>query len=192
MKKIVFTIAALCASIGTAQAQMAAPSPVRFLLGAGLSAGGDKLATARYTNGDNVDIHAGGLVYLTAGLDYPFTPEFAVQGTVNYHVDNASAKNGDIKFERFPVELLGYYQPSPQWRVGGGVRYVSSPKLSGGGVASGIDASFDSTTSAVVEAEYFTSPRLGIKLRYVNETYKSRYTQDVDGSHVGISVNYYF
>lgn len=195
MKNMIFA-AALLAAMGTAQAQMAAPapapSPARFLLGMGLSAGGDAIARAQLSNGDDVTLHAGGLVYLTAGLDYHFTPEFALQGTVNYHTDRSDAKNGNMKFERFPVELIAYYQPNPAWRVGGGVRYVSSAKLSSGGVVAAPDVNFDNTTSAVIEAEYFTSPRLGIKLRYVNETYKTRGYKDVDGSHVGLSANLYF
>jgi hypothetical protein len=194
MKKILF--AALLATLGAAHAQTfapaPAPSPARFLVGMGLSSGGDELASAKYTNGDTINIHAGGLVYFTAGVDYHFTPEFSLQGTVNYHVDRANARNGDVKFERFPVELIGYYQPNPAWRVGGGVRYTTSPKLSGSGFATGLDVGFDDTTSAVVEAEYFTSPKVGIKLRYVNETFKSRGYYDVDGSHVGISLNHYF
>jgi hypothetical protein len=196
MKRIIFTLATLVATLGAAHAQYMAPAanpaPARFLLGMGLSGGGDELASARYTNGDTANIHAGGLVYFTAGVDYHFAPAFALQATVNYHVDRANAKNGDIKFERFPVELIGYYQPNPAWRVGGGVRYTSSPKLSGSGFGSGLEVSFDNTTSAVVEAEYFTSPKLGIKLRYVNETFKSRGYQDIDGSHVGLSANFYF
>jgi hypothetical protein len=196
MKKIVFALATLLATLGAAHAQSmasgAGPAPARFLLGMGLSGGGDELASAQYTNGDTANIHAGGLVYFTAGVDYRFMPAFSLQGTVNYHVDRANARNGDIKFERFPAELIAYYQPNPAWRVGGGVRYTSSPKMTGGGIASGMDISFDNTTSAVVEAEYFTSPNLGIKLRYVNETFKSRGYQDIDGSHVGISANFYF
>jgi hypothetical protein len=194
MKKIVLAFTAMFAMLGAAQAQMAAPapSPARFLVGMGLSGGGDELASASYTNGTTINLHAGGLIYFTAGVDYHFTPEFSLQGTVNYHVDRANANNGDIKFERFPIELIGYYQPNPSWRVGGGVRYTTSPKLSSSGVASGLDISFDNTTSAVIETEYFTSPRVGFKLRYVNETFKARGYKDVDGSHVGLSANYYF
>lgn len=196
MKKIALLCATLFATLGAAQAQVvtapAAQGPARFLVGMGVSAGGDELASAHYTNGDDVNIHAGGVVYFSAGVDYRIAPQFSLQGTVNYHVDRANARNGDIKFERFPIELIGYYHPNPAWRIGGGVRYTTSPKLSGSGVASGMDVSFDNTTSAVIEAEYFLGPKLGVKLRYVNETFKSRGYGDVDGSHVGLSANYYF
>jgi hypothetical protein len=167
-------------------------SPSHFLLGMGLSGGGDKLISTRYTNGDTVNIHAGGLIYFTAGVDYRVTPEFSLQATANYQVERANANNGNIKFERFPAELIGYYQPNPAWRVGGGVRYASGQKLSGSGVASGMDASFDNSTSTVVEGEYFVNPKLGIKLRYVHETIKSSGYGDIDGSHAGLSANFYF
>lgn len=194
MKKILIALTCLFAAAGTAQAQSLAPtpSPARFVLGMGLSGGGDELASVHYTDGMNINLHAGGLVYFTAGVDYRFTPAFSLQGTVNYHVDRANSRNGDVKFERFPIELIGYYQPNPSWRVGGGVRYTTSPKLSGSGAGSGIGASFDNTTSAVVEGEYFVNPGFGIKLRYVNETFKLRGYGDIDGSHVGVSANVYF
>jgi hypothetical protein len=165
--------------------------PVHFLFGIGLSGGGDKLASGQYEDGSTVDIRAGGLVYLTAGIDYRILPEFSLQGTINYHVDDESAWNGDFKFERFPIELIGYYQPNPVFRVGGGVRYTVSPKLSSNGNAPEANASYDNTTSAVVEAEYFVEPDMGVKLRYVHETFKAR-GREIDGSHVGISANFYF
>jgi hypothetical protein len=198
MNKLIFAFTApfiaLCATLGAAQAQTAVdgPQPVRLLLGVGVSGGGDKLVSAEYEDGSTVNIHAGGLVYLTAGVDYEIIPGFSLQGTINYHVDSADARNGEIRFERFPIELIGYYQPNPVFRVGGGLRWVSSPKLSGSGKASDLNVNFDKTRSAVVEAEYFVDPTLGIKLRYVNETYKAPGRKDIDGSHVGLSANFYF
>jgi hypothetical protein len=197
MKKLILVLMAPFLAPLSAQAQTQtqtfdpATQPVRLLLGIGLSGGGDKLASGQYDDGSTVDIHAGGLVYLTAGIDYHLIPEFSLQGTINYHVDDQSAWNGDFRFERFPIELIGYYQPNPVFRVGGGIRYTMSPKLSSNGNAPEANASYDNTTSAVVEAEYFTDPNFGIKLRYVHETFKTR-GREIDGSHVGISANFYF
>jgi hypothetical protein len=194
MKKIALAATALLASLGSARAQTyaAEPAQARFLAGIGLSGGGDELASARYPDGTIAHIHAGGLVYFTAGIDYRVLPAFSLQGTINYHVDSAETRHGDVRFERFPIELIGYYQPNPVFRVGGGVRYTSSPKLTGSAVASSRDLNFDNTTSAVVEAEYFADGDIGIKLRYVNETFKALGVGKVDGSHVGLSVNVYF
>lgn len=194
MKKFALAFAALLALTGAAQAQtQAAASPVRFMVGAGLSFGGDKLTTVEFTDGHSEDLRAGGLVYLTAGADYRISESFSLQGTVNYHVNNSTGDNGDVRFERFPVELVGYYHINPQWRVGAGVRYTSKPKISSSGVLDGMDFKFDNTTSGLIEAEYFYSANLGVKMRFVNETFKkSGYNGEVSGRHVGISANYYF
>jgi hypothetical protein len=165
--------------------------PVHFLFGIGVSGGGDKLASGQYKDGRTVDLRAGGALYLSAGVDYRLLPAFSLQGTINYHVDDASVWNGDFRFERYPIELIGYFQPDPAFRVGGGIRYTVSPKLSSNGKAPEANTSFDNARSAVVEAEYFAEPDMGIKLRYVHETFKER-GREIDGSHVGMSVNFYF
>lgn len=192
MNKLILALAGLLAVQGARAQTVEQPAqPVRFLLGMGVSGGGDKLASGQYEDGSGVDIRTGGLFYFTAGIDYHIVPELSLQGTINYHVDDASAWNGDLKFERFPIELIGYYQPNPVFRVGGGVRYSLSPKLTSNGNAPEANASYDSKTAAVAEAEYFIEPTCGIKLRYVHETFKAR-GREIDGSHVGISANFYF
>ncbi|WEF32719.1 outer membrane beta-barrel protein [Pseudoduganella chitinolytica] len=192
MKKFAFAFASLLA-VTAAQAQQSAASPVRFMVGAGLSVGGDNLATVEFTDGHSEDLKAGGLLYLTAGADYRISEAFSLQGTINYHVNNSTGDNGDVRFQRFPVELIGYYHINPQWRVGAGVRYTNKPKISSSGVLDGMDFEFDNTTSGLVEAEYFYSANFGVKVRYVHETYKkSGYRGDVSGKHVGVSAAYYF
>lgn len=190
MKKIVFALSTLFATMGAAQAQGTAP--LHFLAGLGVSAGGDDLATAQYTNGTSDNIKAGGGVYFTAGANYRLSPAFSIQGTLNFHVDDTNAKNGSIRFKRFPIEVLGYYHVNNDWRVGGGVRYISGAKLSSSGAAAGIETKFDNTVSGVLEAEYFWTSSFGVKMRYVNETFKADGYRDVKANHVGISANYYF
>lgn len=196
MKKTVIAIAAMLVSLSAAHAQTTAPQaaskPLRFMAGMGVTFGGDDLAYASYTNGTHQDIKAGSGVFFTTGIDYRLSPQFSVQGTVNFHVDDTHASNGNIKFQRFPVELIGYFHPNAQWRVGGGVRYVNSPELSSSGAASGINLKFDNTTSAVFEAEYFWREKVGFKMRFVKEAFKAPGYAEVSGNHIGISANYYF
>jgi opacity protein-like surface antigen len=194
MKKIALVIALAIASLNAAQAQTApAEKQMRFLVGGGLTFGGDKLATAEYTNGGEIDIHAGSMIALNAGMEYRFAPEFSLQANVGYHVDNASATNGDIRFQRFPMELLGYYHANQQWRVGGGVRYVSNPKLSSSGAAYFGNFDFKNTVSGVVEVEYLMNQHVGFKVRYVNEKFELKNgTKEFDANHVGFFANYYF
>jgi hypothetical protein len=206
MKKRAFALSLALAAFG-AQAQtvesapVAAPAvqyepvgakPLRFVLGIGATFGGDKLATAYYDDGDEVDLKAGDLVALVAGVDYRINQDFSVQGTVGYHVDRAGADNGDMRFERIPFELLGYYHVNDKVRVGGGLRYVTGVKFRSSGAGDIGDYKFKDTTSAVAEIEYLFSPRMGLKLRYANDEFKEKYYGGkVKGDHVGIFANFY-
>ncbi|MCY0913784.1 hypothetical protein [Massilia antarctica] len=203
MKKIALVIAVAIASLSSAQAQNAPESgkPLHFLVGTGLTFGGDKLATAKYTNGGKINVRAGGMVAFVGGIDYRINQQFSVQSTVGFHFDQADANNGNVNFRRYPIELLGYFHPTDKFRFGGGVRYVASPKLSGSGYGSGIGTDFDNTVGAVVEGEYFFSHSVGVKLRFVKEEYKdsesymyrgSLRNDKVKGDHVGIFGNFYF
>lgn len=201
MNNIAFALALALgvAFIGTAQAQGttqdqdAADKRLRFVAGAGLTYGGERIVTARYTDGDTVDIDGGGSVALLVGLDYRIDPRFSVQGTVGYHVDNASGTNGDVRFERVPLELLGYYHVNGQVRVGGGLRHVTGASLRTNGVADIGDHEFKNATSGVAEIEYLYAPSLGFKLRYASDRYAFRHLRDsIGGQHVGALVNFYF
>lgn len=192
MKKFAAAIALAMVTF-SAQAQTAAPSNFRWLAGAGITFGGDRLATAEYEDGGEIDIRAGSMLSLYGGMEYAVTPEVALQATVGYHVDNASADNGDIRFSRYPVELLALYKVSPTWRIGGGVRFVNSPKLSSSGAGYIGNYKFENATGAVLEAEYMTNAKWGVKVRYVSEKYEEKISGfKSDGNHVGVLLNYYF
>ena len=208
MKTFAFAFFLALAACG-AQAQTAEPAPavaaapavqyeavgakpLRFVLGAGITFGGDKLATAYYDDGDEVDLRAGDTLALVAGVDYRIDQDFSLQGTVGYHVDRAGADNGDMRFERIPFELLGYYHVNDKLRVGGGLRYVTGVRFRSSGAGDIGDYKFKDTSSPVAEIEYLFSPRMGLKLRYVNDEFKEKgYGGKVKGDHVGIFANFY-
>jgi hypothetical protein len=45
--------------------------------------------------------------YFTPGIDCRFTPEFALQGTLNYQVDRANADNGNVRCVDDGVRITG-------------------------------------------------------------------------------------
>jgi hypothetical protein len=197
MKKLAL-VAALASllSMGNASAAQTAEAaaPFKFLLGVGLTFGGDTLINVPFTDGSSDDIKAGGLVHFYGGGEYRFTDTFAVQGTIGYHVNQSSAaSNGSVRFTRIPVDVLGLYSITEKIRLGGGAQFVNGAQLKGSGVASMVNEDFKSSTGLIVEGEYLFSPHLGAKLRYVSEKYKSKLSgADVDGSHVGMMFSYYF
>jgi len=169
-------------------------APFHFLLGAGLTYGGDTLITVPFTDGSEDSIKAGGLVQLYGGGEYRFNEQFALQATVGYHInDTRAASNGSVRFTRVPVDLLGLFNLTEKVRIGAGVQFVSGPELKGSGVASNVSQSYDSTTGAIVEGEYLFTPHIGLKLRYVSEKFTpSNGGTKIDGSHAGVMFSYYF
>jgi Outer membrane protein beta-barrel domain len=201
-KLMAASLVALSAFTGNAQAQtdLKSEKPLRFFLGAGVTFGGDKLAFLEFQGGDTSNIRAGGVVQFHGGAIYKFNDQIAGSVAVGYHVDSVNAKNGSITFGRYPVEVLGHYALTPAVRLGGGMRLVNSAKLSSSGDIPGIkgtNVDFGSTTGVVLQGEYLMSEKLGVTLRYVGEKYKindkfNGVQNKVDGSHVGVMLNFYF
>jgi len=203
MKKI-NAIKVLATSVGLAITSLsvaAAPSgerPVRLVVDAGLTVGGDTIAKVEYSNGDSAKIKGGGLVQIGAGLQFkPATQPFSVLATINYHVDDASAKNGSARFDRVPIELLGFYH-FRGWRFGGGWRHVINPRFKADfDYQPTITVHYKDADSLVLQAGYGTERFWG-GLRYVNESYKVESgrinntpavridTSKDDGSHIGL------
>ena len=212
MKNTSFALVLAFASLGAAQAQdmsnatygNPAPAPVqadsaqpasktRFFVGMGFTFGGEKIATVEYTDGDDGDVTFGSLIQMGGGVDYRINQDLSLQASIHTHISSEGADNGAIRFTRMPMELIGYYNVSPQWRLGVGARYVSSAKIKSRGVANIGNFSFDNTVGALVEAEYALGDRVGIKLRYVSEKYKLEgYSDKADANHFGIFGNFYF
>lgn len=165
------------------------------LLSFGITGGGDEVGYLKYADGNNVKLHAGGLVQFGAGGLWQFADlPVATSLTVNYHVDRANAKNASARFQRTPIELLAYYTGAGKWRVGGGARFVTAAKgvveFEGRSGSSG----FTSNTGAVIEAGYGFTPHLWLSVRAVSEKYQEDipYGKSYDGSHIGVNFVYQF
>ena len=170
--------------------------PVRFLVGAGLTVGGDTMATATYTDGTTDKITAGSLLLFHAGAEYRFNDNASIQGTIGYHVDSLKeATNGDGSFSRIPIGVMAYYHLNDKFRLGGGLRFVNNAKLKISGTLGSFNDTFASATGLVIEAEWLPDPSTGIKLRSVSgEKYQSNNFPGafLKGDHVGLLANYYF
>jgi len=198
--QLALAVAALVPTL--AHAGLDGDNPIHPLVGIALTGGGDKLSSVEYTNGDSVDITAGGLVQLYGGLEYHEKGSpFGFQGTIGYHVDSAGARNGNQRFSRWPIEGIALFNLAPQFRLGAGLRYAASAKFTSDGAGYVGNADFNSHLGGILMGEWLITPSMGLQLRYVNEKYKVKgvaadgvtpmdYT--IDGSHGGIGFNYYF
>jgi len=202
MKHLIAPLALAAAALAPtlAHAGLDNGAPIHPLIGIAITGGGDKLASAEFSNGYSKDITAGGLVYVYGGVEFhqPGSP-FGFQGTVGYHFDNTSADNGNQRFSRVPFEAIALYDVAPKLRVGVGARYASDAKFRSSGAGDVGDADFDSRMGLVLMGEWLITPSMGLQLRYVNEKYKAHgYVNGqpaeatIDGSHAGLGFNYYF
>ena len=185
-----------------AQAQQMVPvadlTTVRPLIGLMGTFGGDKLADVIYTDGTTSSVTAGGTVYFYAGAEiHPAHLPFSILATVGYHASSAGGNNGDVRFERIPLEALALFDVVPGvFRLGGGLQYAMNANLNSSGVVAAPAVSFGNALGGVVQAEWMLNPHFGIEARYVNERYSfdagNGNTGHVDGSHGGVGVNWYF
>jgi hypothetical protein len=170
---------------------------IRGLVGVGLTFGGDQVGdTIGYTNGDTAKIHAGGLADLRGGIEYQLQGQpVAIELSIGYHFDKANAKNGDVSFTRFPLELIAHYAVNEYWRVGLGMRKSLSTESSSSGVGAAYvpNSKYKSSVAPLIEAEYFMTPQFSFKGRYVSESFKPENGgKKLDGSHGGIYGMFYF
>jgi hypothetical protein len=191
MKKIALLGAlALASSLASAQS---APLRSNLFVNIGYGAGGDTLASVQMSDGSVQSIKAGKGLTLKGGVEFWVGQQATFQVSAAYQVDDTSATNGNVTFSRWPIEGLLFWNLSDQVRVGGGLRKATSAKLKGSGVASGFGTYLlESSTGIVLEGEYLFTPRAGITLRYVKESFTVNGGPSISGDHVGMGLNYHF
>lgn len=185
-------------ALNSAGAATRQPEPtVRFVVDAGLTYGGDTIEKLEYSRGGSATIKGGGLVQIGGGVQFhPPGSSFSALATLNYHVDNATAKNGDARFDRVPLELLAFYHLDDRWRIGGGWRHTMNPKFTEKfDYEDRITINYKDADSLVLQVGFGTQ-RVWGALRYVDESFDAErvtvgnlsgaYNHTDDGSHVGL------
>jgi len=164
----VVSIAAML--LGTASAAHA--TDVRPMIKAAADFGGDTLVTVVFTDGARESIKANELLSLGAGVSIVNQAgDIEAEVSLSYKFALISASNGDVTFSRWPIDALVFYR-LPELRLGGGLTYHINPKLSGSGVASGLDASFDDALGLLLQADYRVTPKINLGIRYTSLDYK--------------------
>ena len=189
----------------TFAASIATKPGMHLLISAGLTFGGDTIATAKYTDGSSKNVNAGGLVQFGLGGSYQFEEApVNLALTANYHYHTAAASNGDITFSRVPVEILAYYTGVERWRFGGGVRFVNSAQATAKVNGNTEKMTFDNTRGYVAEFGYKAAKSSWVNFRYVSEKYTgntdtstsgvttSAASNHYDGSHFGVNFVFEF
>lgn len=191
---------ALVSLAGLGHAERTAPG-LHVVLQGGLTFGGDTVATAVFDNDDKVDIKAGELLQLGAGVLWQSGPApLAVLATANYQISGTTAENGKAQFTRIPYELIAYYTGLDKWRFGVGFRHVTAPEVSYKVNGGEDNIEFKDARGRLVEIGYQLTPNVWLNLRGVAEKYQPEtyrlangniavsadFNKRYDGQHIGI------
>lgn len=197
------------ASRGVTQSIQTTKPGFHLMINAGMTYGGDTVATAYFNNGSSTDIKGGGLMQFGAGGLYQFenTP-LALMLSANYHFHSAGGTGGSVSFNRFPIEALAYYTGKERFRLGGGVRIINSPEADSTTQGSGFTVKnvlYKDTTGLVAEIGYQLSSEGWINFRFVSEKYQGKTATAYNGataslandspksgSHMGVNFTYEF
>jgi len=99
-----------------------------LVLEAGLHFGGDKVfGTTVYTTSGATDINAGELYSLGIGVGLDLAPDLETRITFGIKEDGVIASNGDVRFTRYPIDVL-FLKRTGGWKIGGGVTYHLNPE----------------------------------------------------------------
>lgn len=212
------SLAALFSFNATAeQSEQVTESPFKFSVFAGITDGGDKLASISYEDDKGKDaggenIKAGDFLNIGAGVEYTFNKAWSVQSNVGYFFDTDSADNADIEITRYVLEAVPYYHINEKFKFGIGLTLHLNPEFE-----------FDYTNIVTSKTEYDNAAAavfsLGYKVEHMNSWFELRYVpmdytiksqkvtqllgqrmslpveildRDVDASHIGISWHYQF
>lgn len=129
-------------------------SALDVVLEAGAHVGGDVIATGVFTSGDTRDIRAGQLLSLTAGMAGDLGDDLEARLSIGFKFDVISAANGEVTFDRVPVEALLFYKGRDGWLLGGGLTYHMSPELVSRDIYPGVNIQFDDAFGVVAAVDY--------------------------------------
>lgn len=163
--------------------------PLKFSLGGGITSGGDNLVA-----GSGAEMDAGRGLQLFAGAEHWVAEPFALQMNLGLQIDRRKAAGGTLRFQRFPLELMGLFAVTNNLRFGAGAQFVFGAKLHGSGDAGGLSQSYRHATGRVLEGEFLVTPHSAVKLRFVREDFTpaSDGAPKIKGDHVGLMFTHYF
>lgn len=175
-------------------------------LNAGMTYGGDKIFDVPYKNrSGSATITAGALMQFGIGGLYQFAEiPAAFMLSANYHFDTINAQNGDMSFDRFPIEALAYYTGKEKFRFGAGMRFIGPTEASMNIDGQSKSYSFDATKGMVAEIGYQLDSQGWLNFRFVSEKYQANTlivngtkwsmagSAPASGSHMGVNFTYVY
>ena len=161
------------------------PGTTRAAVDAGVGAGGDKLVTVVYSNGDTKTIYAGDGVYADFGVQHNFEgSNWSLKASAGFDYAAASGSNATVSFNRYPLDLLAIYTIGRN-HIGFGLTEHTSPRLDLDGLGPNVD--FANATGVVLQYQYWL-----FGARYTGINYKVSNCPTGCSSVSGNSLSFFF
>lgn len=169
-----------------------------WFVGINYDAGGDDIAEVVFTDGSTSRLSANEGIHFYAGKNFAngVNSPWHTHVSAGYKIGSVTAKNGDLTWSAWPIEVIEFYNME-KVRFGAGLVYQLNPKVAGSGFASGLNLELDNALGFVLQFEYRFSPGvqegMALGLRYTNISYSSsNLISDVSGSTIGGVFTYAF
>ena len=165
-----------------AQDDVKKPSPLRFLVVAGMEFGGDPVAEVYFTDGKTQSVRAGQGVSLAIGGQFqvPKAEKLLFRATVGYKYVTTAADNAHIRLTRVPINLTANWMALKNLRLGAGIANQQNIQFKADGL--GQDAKLKSNTGPVFELAYH-----GVGLTYTAMNYKDQQNANYSANAFGLS-----
>jgi len=171
---------------------------VNALFGFGFDFGGDTIDSFQSGSGDTETIKANEGIYIYGGVIYNLNEKLEVQTTIGYKFESLNATNGDVRFDRAPLELL-LFTRKDQHRFGGGVTYHTGVEyeceLTG---SCNFTVDLDDALGFIIEYDYLLSSKnfkydFSLGVRYTNIEYEvDPFNFTIDANGLGINTQIFF
>lgn len=174
--RLLAVVAAISLSVVTGTASAL---DTKFHYKAGYDGGGDTLITVRFTNGDTENIKANRGLFFGGGVSFlNDARNLETEVSLSYKIDDITASNGDVKWSRWPLDILVFYC-MPQVRLGGGVTFHLNPDFSTSGAASVSSngttlpsVNFKNAQGMILQGDWRINDKMNLGLRYTSLDYE--------------------
>jgi hypothetical protein len=178
-----------------------AEASIHLAATAGLSFGGDTLATVYYTNGDSEELTAGGLFYLGIGPSIEFKDSpLSVQMLIGHHADSVNADGGELEFSRNTLDTQVFYRAGDHRFGAGLVNHFNAEYQQTGFYSPSITGDFKNATGVSLEYNWMpVGSHFGVSVRGVKIDYELESLNHVPvsgfeaaGDHLAVGLYAYF
>ncbi len=166
-----------------------------WLIGGEVTFGGDELGATYSDSGKKLDeLNAGELFNVYGGYDFLLNNDtdnsLSLRATFGWIFDSVSAENGDVYFDRYPLNFI-LHQQLNNLDLGAGFTYHLNPTFDGSDIGEG-KVTFDDALGFRVELGYPLNEQTDITFSATAIDYKVGNSDDLSGNNIGVGVRLRF